>query len=88
MDYVTIIASGVMFNTLYYMLYAYIMYFIPIRNDIALMKLDSPVYDNGYVAIAEVPYSGQVLPNGFTCYITGWGLLASKFKKVFHNNFV
>ncbi|XP_053491330.1 elastase-1-like [Ictalurus furcatus] len=46
-------------------------------NDIALMKLDSPVYDNGYVAIAEVPYSGQVLPNGFTCYITGWGLLAT-----------
>ncbi|KAK3551904.1 hypothetical protein QTP70_031550 [Hemibagrus guttatus] len=46
-------------------------------NDIALMKLDSPVYNNGYVAIAELPYPGQILPNGFTCYITGWGLLAT-----------
>lgn len=68
------------------MLCAYIMCFIPFRNDIALMKLDSPVYNNGYVAIAELPYPGQILPNGFTCYITGWGLLASEYEKVFHNN--
>ncbi|XP_060776831.1 elastase-1-like [Neoarius graeffei] len=46
-------------------------------NDIALMKLDSLAYSNGYVSIAELPYSGQILPNGFTCYITGWGLLAT-----------
>ncbi|KAB5586478.1 hypothetical protein PHYPO_G00002140 [Pangasianodon hypophthalmus] len=46
-------------------------------NDLALMKLDSPAYDNGYVAIADLPYPGQVLPNGFPCYITGWGLLAT-----------
>lgn len=70
------------------MLCAYIMYFIPIRNDIALMKLDSSAYDNGYVAIAELPYPGQILPNGFTCYITGWGLLASEYEKFFPNNFV
>lgn len=62
--------------------------FIPIRNDIALMKLGSPAYDNGGVAIAQLPYSGQILPNGFTCYITGWGLLASEYEKVFCNNFV
>lgn len=55
-------------------------YFFAFRNDIALMKLDSPVYDNGYVAIAQLPYSEQILPDGFTCYITGWGLLASKYE--------
>ncbi|XP_039983482.1 chymotrypsin-like elastase family member 1 [Xiphias gladius] len=44
-------------------------------NDIALLRLANPVYDNGYVAIAELPHPGQILPNGFTCYITGWGLM-------------
>ncbi|KAI4806916.1 hypothetical protein KUCAC02_017706 [Chaenocephalus aceratus] len=44
-------------------------------NDIALLKLANPVYDNGYVAIADLPYRDQMLPHGFTCYITGWGLL-------------
>ncbi|XP_047423899.1 elastase-1-like [Mugil cephalus] len=44
-------------------------------NDIALLKLANPVYDNGYVAIANLPYPEQMLPHGFTCYITGWGLM-------------
>ncbi|KAK5877827.1 hypothetical protein CesoFtcFv8_025299 [Champsocephalus esox] len=44
-------------------------------NDIALLRLANPVYDNGYVAVAELPYPEQTLPHGFTCYITGWGLL-------------
>ncbi|XP_030254885.1 elastase-1 [Sparus aurata] len=44
-------------------------------NDIAIMRLSQPVYDNGYVAIAEFPYAGETMPNGFTCYITGWGLI-------------
>lgn len=44
-------------------------------NDIALLRLANPVYDNGYVAIAELPYLDQMLPHGFTCYITGWGLM-------------
>ncbi|KAM9332635.1 chymotrypsin-like elastase family member 2A [Pholidichthys leucotaenia] len=44
-------------------------------NDIAVMKLANPVSDNGYVAIAELPYPGETLPHDFTCYITGWGLI-------------
>ncbi|XP_034998813.2 chymotrypsin-like elastase family member 2A [Hippoglossus stenolepis] len=42
-------------------------------NDIALLRLADPVYDNGYVAIAELPYPDQMLPHHYTCYITGWG---------------
>lgn len=41
------------------------------------MKLGQPVYDNGYVAIAELP-NDQMLPNDFTCYITGWGYIDSE----------
>lgn len=44
-------------------------------NDIAILKLASPVYDNGYVAMANLPYPDQTLPHGSTCYITGWGLM-------------
>ncbi|XP_069559630.1 elastase-1-like [Brachyistius frenatus] len=44
-------------------------------NDIALLKLADSVYDNGYVAIADLPYPDQMLPHDFTCYITGWGLM-------------
>ncbi|XP_054863187.1 elastase-1-like [Amphiprion ocellaris] len=44
-------------------------------NDIALLKLANPIYDNGYVAIAELPYREQMLPHGFNCTITGWGLM-------------
>ncbi|XP_041670196.1 chymotrypsin-like elastase family member 2A [Cheilinus undulatus] len=44
-------------------------------NDIAILKLSEPVYDNGYVAIAELPYPEETLPHDFTCYITGWGLM-------------
>uniref|UniRef100_A0A3B3Y2C8 Peptidase S1 domain-containing protein n=1 Tax=Poecilia mexicana TaxID=48701 RepID=A0A3B3Y2C8_9TELE len=44
-------------------------------NDIALLKLVNPIYDNGYVEITNLPYPDQTLPHGFTCYITGWGLM-------------
>ncbi|XP_049420890.1 elastase-1-like isoform X1 [Epinephelus fuscoguttatus] len=44
-------------------------------NDIALLRLAKPVYDNGYVEVANFPYPGEMLPHGFTCYITGWGLV-------------
>ncbi|KAG7488650.1 hypothetical protein MATL_G00037190 [Megalops atlanticus] len=46
-------------------------------NDIAVLKLKTPIYDNGYLQIADLPYPGQVLPHDFTCYLTGWGLLAT-----------
>uniref|UniRef100_A0A3B4XTH9 Chymotrypsin-like elastase family member 2A n=1 Tax=Seriola lalandi dorsalis TaxID=1841481 RepID=A0A3B4XTH9_SERLL len=42
-------------------------------NDIAIMKLANPVYDNGYVAVADLPAPQQMLPHDFICYITGWG---------------
>ncbi|KAF3703637.1 Chymotrypsin-like elastase family member 2A [Channa argus] len=44
-------------------------------NDIALLRLSSPVLNNGYVEVANVPYPNEMLPHGFTCYITGWGLI-------------
>ncbi|XP_056220632.1 chymotrypsin-like elastase family member 2A [Seriola aureovittata] len=44
-------------------------------NDIAIMKLANPVYDNGYVAVADLPAPQQMLPHDFICYITGWGLM-------------
>ncbi|XP_008306143.3 chymotrypsin-like elastase family member 2A [Cynoglossus semilaevis] len=44
-------------------------------NDIALMKLVDPVYDNGFIAIANLPYEGETLPHDFTCHVTGWGLM-------------
>uniref|UniRef100_W5MUM3 Elastase-1-like n=2 Tax=Lepisosteus oculatus TaxID=7918 RepID=W5MUM3_LEPOC len=46
-------------------------------NDIALLKLASPIYDNGFIEIAQLPEYEQFLPNGYTCYITGWGLTQS-----------
>ncbi|XP_070708789.1 chymotrypsin-like elastase family member 2A [Pempheris klunzingeri] len=44
-------------------------------NDIAVLRLAEPVYNNGFVEIANLPTHGQMLPHGFTCYITGWGLM-------------
>lgn len=45
------------------------------RNDIAVLRLAEPVYGSEYTAFANLPYAHQTLPNGFTCYITGWGRL-------------
>ncbi|KAG7224929.1 hypothetical protein INR49_014845 [Caranx melampygus] len=45
------------------------------ENDMAILRLANPVYNNGYVAIAELPYPGEKLPHNFACYITGWGLI-------------
>ncbi|XP_029001418.1 elastase-1-like [Betta splendens] len=44
-------------------------------NDLALLKLFNPVQNNGYVEIANLPRPDHVLPHGFPCYITGWGLV-------------
>uniref|UniRef100_A0A3B3ZRG0 Peptidase S1 domain-containing protein n=1 Tax=Periophthalmus magnuspinnatus TaxID=409849 RepID=A0A3B3ZRG0_9GOBI len=45
------------------------------RNDIAILRLADPIYDNGHVAIANLPSPGATLPNNFECVITGWGLI-------------
>ncbi|XP_033841863.2 chymotrypsin-like elastase family member 1 [Periophthalmus magnuspinnatus] len=44
-------------------------------NDIAILRLADPIYDNGHVAIANLPSPGATLPNNFECVITGWGLI-------------
>uniref|UniRef100_A0A7N8Y117 pancreatic elastase n=1 Tax=Mastacembelus armatus TaxID=205130 RepID=A0A7N8Y117_9TELE len=42
--------------------------------DIALLRLSSDATLNTYVQLANLPPSGQILPNNNNCYITGWGL--------------
>ncbi|TRY82328.1 hypothetical protein DNTS_000060 [Danionella cerebrum] len=46
-----------------------------IRNDIALIKLPSPVTFSDKISPACLPDSGVTLPNNFPCYVTGWGRL-------------
>nr|XP_025953052.1 chymotrypsin-like elastase family member 2A [Dromaius novaehollandiae] len=43
-------------------------------NDIALLHLSSSAFDNGFVEIGLLPSEGDILPNNYPCYITGWGL--------------
>ncbi|XP_072887838.1 proproteinase E-like [Hemitrygon akajei] len=44
-------------------------------NDIALIKLAEPAVLNDKVQVACIPPYGDLLPNNFYCYITGWGRL-------------
>uniref|UniRef100_A0A8B9LAK7 pancreatic elastase II n=1 Tax=Astyanax mexicanus TaxID=7994 RepID=A0A8B9LAK7_ASTMX len=44
-------------------------------NDIALIKLQTPVQFSDTISPACLPPSGQVLPNNYPCYVTGWGRL-------------
>ncbi|KAM9429673.1 elastase 2 [Salvelinus alpinus] len=46
-----------------------------IRNDIALIKLQSPVTFSDSIMAACLPDSGIVLPHNAPCYVTGWGRL-------------
>ncbi|XP_026161891.1 elastase-1-like [Mastacembelus armatus] len=41
--------------------------------DIALLRLSSDATLNTYVQLANLPPTGQILPNNNFCYITGWG---------------
>ncbi|XP_032904344.1 chymotrypsin-like elastase family member 2A [Amblyraja radiata] len=43
--------------------------------DIALVKLAEPVVLNDKVNVGCIPAPGTLLPNNYSCYITGWGLL-------------
>ncbi|XP_034393508.1 chymotrypsin-like elastase family member 2A [Cyclopterus lumpus] len=47
------------------------------RNDIALIKLSSPVTFSDAITAACVPDRGVVLPHGSPCYVTGWGRLST-----------
>ncbi|CAN2391615.1 Trypsin-like serine protease, partial [Pristimantis euphronides] len=42
--------------------------------DIALLHLSESAYDNGYVAIVQLPAADDILPSAATCYVTGWGV--------------
>nr|AAH95714.1 Zgc:112266 [Danio rerio] len=41
--------------------------------DIALLHLSIDATLSSYVQVATLPSSGEILPYGHTCYITGWG---------------
>ncbi|XP_051525978.1 chymotrypsin-like elastase family member 2A [Myxocyprinus asiaticus] len=46
-----------------------------IRNDIALIKLQTPITPSDKIAPACLPVDGDILPNNAPCYVTGWGRL-------------
>lgn len=49
-----------------------------LSNDIALIKLSTPVTFTDKISPACLPASGSILPHDFGCYVTGWGRLWSK----------
>uniref|UniRef100_A0A4W5Q0Y1 pancreatic elastase II n=1 Tax=Hucho hucho TaxID=62062 RepID=A0A4W5Q0Y1_9TELE len=44
-----------------------------IRNDIALIKLETPVTFSDFIMAACLPEAGFLLPHNEPCYVTGWG---------------
>lgn len=46
-----------------------------IRNDIALIKLESPVTFSDSIKAACVPAADVLLPHNESCFVTGWGRL-------------
>uniref|UniRef100_A0A8D0FCK1 Peptidase S1 domain-containing protein n=1 Tax=Strix occidentalis caurina TaxID=311401 RepID=A0A8D0FCK1_STROC len=46
-------------------------------NDIALLKLQRPAVLNTQVQTGRLPPAGTILPNGYPCYLSGWGRLAT-----------
>ncbi|XP_036389010.1 elastase 2 like [Megalops cyprinoides] len=46
-----------------------------IRNDIALVKLETPVTYSDTIMAACLPTAGFILPHDEPCYVTGWGRL-------------
>lgn len=47
-------------------------------NDIALLKLAEPVQFSDTIQPSCLPTPESLLPQGFPCYVTGWGRLWSK----------
>lgn len=47
-------------------------------SDIALLRLDSPANANGFVELGALPPKGEILPNDYPCYITGWGVVSGE----------
>lgn len=48
-------------------------------NDIALIKLESPVTFSDSIMAACVPAADAILPHNEPCYVTGWGRLYSEY---------
>ncbi|XP_039919070.1 chymotrypsin-like elastase family member 1 [Hirundo rustica] len=46
-------------------------------SDIALLRLESPASANGFVELGALPPKGEILPNDYPCYITGWGVVSA-----------
>ncbi|KAM9233020.1 LOW QUALITY PROTEIN: elastase-1-like [Leptosomus discolor] len=46
-------------------------------HHIALLRLDSSAYDNGFVELGMLPPAGEILPNNYPCYITGWRVVSA-----------
>ena len=60
--------------------FCWVLLFAPcpgVRYDIALLKLATPASGSASVDLVNLPYPHQMLPHGYTCYITGWGLIQS-----------
>lgn len=47
-------------------------------NDIALIKLKSPVAFSDTIMSACLPAANFILPHDDPCYVTGWGRLSSE----------
>ncbi|XP_065106434.1 chymotrypsin-like elastase family member 2A [Paramisgurnus dabryanus] len=52
--------------------------FVFLGNDIALIKLSEPLTLSDSVQLGCIPPAGTVLPNNYTCYVTGWGSLSTE----------
>ncbi|XP_072926967.1 chymotrypsin-like elastase family member 1 [Hemitrygon akajei] len=46
---------------------------LAVGNDIALLYLERDAILNKYVQLGKLPSEGATLPNGYKCYVTGWG---------------
>lgn len=44
-----------------------------------MLKLASPVPLSDKIQLGCLPPAGKILPNNYTCYVTGWGRLQSKW---------
>lgn len=47
-------------------------------NDIALVKLATPVTFTDTIKAACLPEDGYILPHDAPCYVTGWGRMISE----------
>ncbi|XP_015263175.1 PREDICTED: chymotrypsin-like elastase family member 1, partial [Gekko japonicus] len=48
--------------------------FVPGHHDIALLHLSQNAVLNKYVQLGSLPPAGEILPDNYPCYITGWGI--------------